>query len=51
MSNAIILALVREALEKMTDDERKEFFDKVTENYCTYCGSGNGYQCHCMNDE
>ena len=38
------------ALMMMLQSERCEFFDKLKDQFCLYCGSDDP-NCQCMNDE
>ena len=41
---------IRETLDKLTDEERKDFLDSLP--YCPFCGDHDArHSCQCMNDE
>jgi len=43
---------IKEAIKKMTDEERVDFFRFVTVGYCVDCGRKlQSGVCHCENDE
>ena len=47
-----LVAVLRERMEKMTDEERVELIGDLKEGYCQDCGRATGeWLCHCMNDE
>ncbi len=49
---ARVLSEARAVLSRMTDQERVDFFDAITEDYCTECGQAETDQrCQCWNDE
>ena len=54
MTEAKALAdFCREALDRLSPEQRLEVFDDLLGEYCAYCGrrSNNDSDCHCMNDE
>lgn len=40
-----------EEMAAMTPGQREEVFNRLKDLYCDDCGSENGRQCQCMNDE
>lgn len=49
MDEQNVIEAARLLLESMTDDERLEFMDAITEGYCMVCGGPA--PCNCWNDE
>lgn len=44
--------LLRAYQESLSDTERVEMWEEITEGYCPECGvCTDGRQCHCTNDE
>jgi len=42
--------LILDYQKELSDDERKEFWSTLKEEYCVHCG-GEGRGCQCWNDE
>ena len=53
MDTETLIEAVKMMLLVMTDTERQEFFDRVSEGFCRSCGSVIGINsvCYCNNDE
>lgn len=45
-----LVAVLRDRMERMSDDERITLLDSLFDGYCKHCGSYL-LPCHCMNDE
>jgi hypothetical protein len=49
---AQLLALVREGIEKLSENDRVLLFEAIESGYCRWCGWKRGNEtCHCTNDE
>jgi len=48
-----LVAVLRDRMQKMTDEERLALIDALAEGYCIHCGreETNGRRCQCWNDE
>lgn len=43
--------IIIKTLADLDIEQREAVFSIVYEKYCKYCGSDNGYDCQCWNDE
>lgn len=47
-----LVAVLRDRMEKMTDDERLELMNSLMDGYCEECGcESTRIRCQCWNDE
>lgn len=51
-STEMLIMVLRERMERMTDAERLALIESLTDGYCVHCGCATGgKRCHCTNDE